>query len=121
MSMLREVAEVDSVSSASVVDDDDGDEAWKVVMLVALNSRAAFIEEVLVSNSIISSLACISSSLTQESCTGEYPFHLTRYCFFFHLPKVHSFINLSTSHSGSSSIMSGGGWRKFGPCSGVSQ
>ena len=27
-----------------------------------------------------------SSSLTHESCAGEYPFHLTRYCFFFHRP-----------------------------------
>ena len=27
-----------------------------------------------------------SSSLTYESCAGEYPFHLTRYCFFFHRP-----------------------------------
>ena len=26
------------------------------------------------------------SSLTYESCAGEYPFHLTRYCFFFHHP-----------------------------------
>ena len=33
-----------------------------------------------------SSGACRSSSLTYESCAGEYPFHLTRYCFFFHRP-----------------------------------
>ena len=66
------------------------------------------------------SLACKSSALTQESCAGDYPFHLTRYCFFFHQLKVWCFRIISTSHSGVSSIISGGGSKKFGPCSGVS-
>ncbi len=120
MLSLREVAEVESESSAGVVDNDDGDGAWKVVILAALYFKAAFIEGPGVSNSIISSSMCMSSLLTQESCAGEYPFHLTRYCFFLHLPKVHSFRIFSTSHSGLLSMMSEGGWRKFGPCLGVS-
>ena len=57
-----------------------------------------------------------SSSLTQESCAGEYPFHLMRYCFFFHRPYVRSLIICSTSHSSSPSMISGGGSMKFGLC-----
>jgi len=38
-----------------------------------------------------SSGACKLSALTHESCAGEYPFHLTRYCFFFHHPYVRTF------------------------------
>jgi hypothetical protein len=68
----------------------------------------------------MSSSACKSSALTHESCVGEYPFHLIRYRFFFHQPKVRCFRIVSTSHSGVSSMMSGGGSKKFGPCSGVS-
>jgi len=37
-------------------------------------------------NSAKSSGAFRSLSSTHESCAGEYPFHLTRYCFFFHHP-----------------------------------
>jgi len=66
------------------------------------------------------SSACKSLALTHESCAGEYPFHLMRYCFFFHQPKVWCFRIISTSHSGVSSIISGGGSKKFGPCSDVS-
>ena len=66
------------------------------------------------------SSACKSSALTHESCAGEYPFHLTRYCFFFHQLKVRCFRIASTSHLGVSSMISGGGSKKFGPCSGVS-
>jgi hypothetical protein len=65
-------------------------------------------------------LACKSSELTHKSCAGKYPFHLTRYCFFFHRLKVRCFRIVSTSHSGVSSMISGGGSKKFGPCSGVS-
>ena len=57
-----------------------------------------------------------SSLLTQESCAGEYPFYLTRYCFFFHRLYVCSLIICSTSHSSSPSMISGGGSMKFGPC-----
>ena len=67
-------------------------------------------------NSARSSEACKSSSLTHESCAGEYPFHLTRYCFFFHCPYVCSLIICSTSHSSSPSMISGGGSIKLGPC-----
>ena len=63
-----------------------------------------------------SSGACKSSLSTQESCAGEYPFHLTRYCFFFHCPYMHALIICSTSHSSSPSMISGGGSMKFGPC-----
>jgi hypothetical protein len=66
------------------------------------------------------SSACKSSALTQELCASEYPFHLTRYCFFFHQLKVQCFRIISTSHSGVSSMISGGGSKKFGPCLGVS-
>jgi len=63
-----------------------------------------------------SSGACRSSSLTHESCAGEYPFHLTRYCFFFHRPYVCALIICSTSHSSLPSMISGGGLIKLGPC-----
>ena len=63
-----------------------------------------------------SSGACRSSSSTQESCVGEYPFHLTRYCFFFHRPYMCTLIICSTSHSSSPSMISGGSSIKFGPC-----
>jgi len=69
---------------------------------------------------LTSSSVCMSSSLIHESCAGEYPLHLTRYCFFFHWPKVHCFRMDSTFHSGMSSTMLGGGSRKFGLCSLVS-
>ena len=57
-----------------------------------------------------------SSSSTQESYVGEYPFHLMRYCFFFHRPYMHALIICSTSHSSSPSMISGGGLMKFGLC-----
>ena len=118
----REVSAVEWDSSeVVVVVDDAGDGAQKVDMLSSSDSRAAFMEGPCLSNSTISSSACMSSLLTHESCAGEYPFQRTRYCFFFHLPKVCSLRIFSTSHSGSSSMMSGGGWRKFGPCSAVSR
>ena len=37
-------------------------------------------------NSQISSSACMSSSLIHWLWAAEYPFHLTRYCFFFQWP-----------------------------------
>jgi hypothetical protein len=43
--------------------------------------------------------------LTHKSCVGEYPLHLTRYCFFFHWPKVHCFRIDLTSHLGVSVII----------------
>jgi len=43
-----------------------------------------------------------------------------RYCFFFYQLKVQCFRIISTSHSGVSSMISGGGSRKFRPYSGVS-
>jgi len=67
-------------------------------------------------NSAKSSGACRSSALTHESCAGEYPFHLTRYCYFFHRPYVCALIICSTSHSSSPSMISGGGSIKLGPC-----
>ena len=67
-------------------------------------------------NSAKSSGACKSSALTHESCAGEYPFHLTRYCFFFHRPYVRALIICSTSHSSSPSTISGGGSIKLGLC-----
>ncbi len=106
--LLKEVSRVRSGLSARLVDNDDRDGARKVVMLVSCPIKAALIEGIPVSNSATSSSMCMSSLLTQESCAGEYPFHLIRYCFFLHLPKVCSFKILSTSHSGSSSMMSGG-------------
>ena len=63
---------------------------------------------------------CKSSALTHELCAGEYPFHLMRYCFFFHQPKVQCFRIVSTFHSGVLSMILGGGSKKLGPCSGVS-
>jgi hypothetical protein len=72
--------------------------AFMVVGVVRLKSK-------------IRSLACISSESTHESWAGEYPFQWTRYCFFRHLPNSRSFRILSTSHSGVSSMMSGGGSR----------
>ena len=39
-------------------------------------------------NSASRSGACKSSLATHSSYEGGYPFHLTRYCFFFHRPKV---------------------------------
>ena len=62
-----------------------------------------------------SSGACRSFLSTQESCAGEYPFHLMRYCFFFHRPYMCTLIIFSTSHS-SSLMISGGGSIKFGLC-----
>jgi len=67
-----------------------------------------------------SSSAYKSLALTHELYAGEYPFHLMRYCFFFHRPKVWCFRIVSTSYSRVSSMISGGGSEKFGPCSGVS-
>jgi len=67
-------------------------------------------------NSAKSSGACKSSALTHESCAGEYPFHLMRYCFFFHRPYVRALIICSTSHSSLPSMISGGGSIKLGPC-----
>jgi len=58
----------------------------------------------------------MSDLSTQESCEGEQPFHLTRYCFFFVCPKHLVWRICSTSHLGSPSRMSGGGLRKLGPC-----
>ena len=67
-------------------------------------------------NSAKSSGACKSSALTHESCAGEYPFHLTRYCFFFHRPYVCALIICSTSNSSLPLMISGGGSIKLGPC-----
>jgi len=58
----------------------------------------------------------MSDSSTHESCEGEYPFHLTRYCFFLLRPKRLVWRTFSISHSGSPSRMSGGGSKKLGPC-----
>jgi hypothetical protein len=66
------------------------------------------------------SSACKSLALTHELCAGKYPFHLMRYCFFFHWLKVRCFRIISTSHLGVSLMISGGGYKKFGPCSGAS-
>jgi len=67
-------------------------------------------------NSASSSGALRSSALTHESWASEYPFQRMRYCFFFQRPKVLSLRICSTSHSGSPSMMSGGGLMKLGPC-----
>ena len=90
-------------------------EGWSFVAMVMVLICSWALRKFLTSSS-----ACMSSSLTHESCAGEYPFHLTRYCFFFHQLKVCCFRIDSTSHSDVSSMMSGGGSRKFGPCSSVS-
>jgi hypothetical protein len=66
------------------------------------------------------SSTCKSSALTHKSWASEYPFHLIRYCFFFHQLKVWCFRIVSTSHLRVSSMISGGGSKKFGPYSGVS-
>jgi len=71
-------------------------------------------------NSASSSGALRSSVLTHESWAGEYPFQQMRYCFFFQQPKVLSLRICSTFHSGSPSMMSGGGSMKLGPCMSVS-
>ena len=67
------------------------------------------------------SAAFMSDSSTHESCEGEYPFHRTRYCFFFVRPKRLDWSTCSTSHSGLPSMMSGGGSIQFGPCASVSR
>ena len=72
------------------------------------------------SNSASNSGALRSLMLTHESWAGEYPFQRIRYCFFFQRPKVLSLRICSTSHSGSPSMMSGGGSMKLGPCMSVS-
>jgi len=71
-------------------------------------------------NSASNSGALRSSALTHESWAGEYPFQWMRYCFFFQQPKVLSLRICSTSHSGSPSMMSGGGSMKLGLCMSVS-
>jgi len=68
------------------------------------------------SNSTSNSRALRSLVLTYKSWAGEYPFQQTRYCFFFQWPKALSLRTCSTSHSGSPSMMSGGGSMKLGPC-----
>jgi len=72
------------------------------------------------SNSASNSGALRSLMLTHESWAGEYPFQWMRYCFFFQRPKVLSLRICSTSHSGSPSMMSGGGSMKLGLCMSVS-
>jgi len=72
------------------------------------------------SNSTSNSGALRSLALTHESWAGEYPFQWMRYCFFFQRPKVLSLRICSTSHSGSPSMMSGGGLMKLGLCMSVS-
>jgi len=72
------------------------------------------------SNSASNSGALRSSMLTHESWASEYPFQQMRYCFFFQRPKVLSLRICSTSHSGSPSMMSGGGSMKLGLCMSVS-
>ena len=67
-----------------------------------------------------SSGAWMFSAGSQLLCAVEYPFHLIKYCFFFQHPYVHCPRICSTSYSSSPSIMSGGGSRKFTPCSSVS-
>ena len=79
--------------------------SWRVLILLVADW-----------NSASRSGAWRSSSGIHLSCDGEYPFQHTRYCFFFHQPKVCSWSILSTSHSSSPSMMSGGGSRKLGPC-----
>jgi hypothetical protein len=46
--------------------------------------EAALISGCVLRKLLISLFMCISSSLTYKLCAGEYPFHLTRYCFFFY-------------------------------------
>ena len=71
-------------------------------------------------NSLMRSGACISDSSTHESCEGEYPFQRTKYWSFLLRPKHRLFRMVSTSHSGSPSMISGGGSMKLGPCCSVS-
>jgi hypothetical protein len=95
------------------------EEEWAIVAVVStVEPLIRVVGQALYSET--RSSVCKSSALTHESCAGEYPFHLMRYCFFFHQPKVQCFRIISTSHSGVSSMISGGGSKKFGPCSGVS-
>ena len=55
---------------------------------------------------------------SQVSSAVEYPFHLIRKVWQPALPLC--LRTASTSYSSSPSIRSGGGWRKFGPCSVIS-
>ena len=71
-------------------------------------------------NSLMRSGACISDSSTHESCEGEYPFQQTKYWSFLLRPKHQLFRMVSTSHSGSPSMISGGSSMKLGPCCSIS-
>src|SRR6266403_170202 len=86
--------------------------SWSVVGLYAIFFASAWFP---FQKSAASCGACTSSAASQVSWASEYPVHLTRYWSRLDRPKRLAPMICSTSHSGSPSMMSGGGAVEVGP------